>query len=333
MSGGLGRRLACVAVAVVLSACSSAPASPAPAGPTAAPVRPPPQLQPEQARSIAVEAWQVAQVWAQVPATATVIRQLDDGPARAAGVATVPIRGQLGQRQDRAAPLSGVTVYVPRLDAYPLWFAALFDTTSVDAATDRVGSDAARYLDVFVRDGPGERWRLYMDANVTGVELPQPALDPAGYVAGDPGQLAARLDDLPGYYVDYLRSAGRTNAKLFAPGDLTSQAAWDVAHTSGTAYSFATDRYLRFQIPLRQGGAIGIFSVSRRFALTASPSGCLAQDRRRTRQPVWVPPGRWRSVTVDVTAVRVAVIPLAASPSAIALYGDDLLTGVTPQGC
>jgi hypothetical protein len=328
---GLGRRLAGLAVIGLLSACGGAQARGGPASPSTSPRVE--QVTPAGARAIALQAWRVSQVRAQARPSAQALRELHDGPALAAGLAAAAIRSQLGRRQQRPAPLRDLTVYVPRLAGYPLWFAAVLDSTRVDPETDVVGTEAARYLQVFVRGGPGERWKVYLDVDVTALKLPEPELDSAGYVAGDPGQLVATLEDVPQAYVDYLRSAGKVNTTLFGPGAVTSQAAWEVAHPMGGSYSFATDHYLRFQLPLRGGGALGLFSISRRFIVTPLQGACLEQDVGRSRAPIWIPPGRWQSVAVDVAAVRVAIIPLAASSTPIALSGDDLITAVTPKKC
>jgi hypothetical protein len=282
------------------------------------------QATPPQAESIVRQYWQGSEADGQKPAQldCTSSGELDEGPQEAMSVADTQIAAQLKRpSHDRPNPIQALNVYVPRLDQYPLWFAATVKKYGRDDNTGKLTSEVVYQLLVFTRMSARARWKLYVGTNVPGGN-PKVAKDAAGYAAGRSGPLAEDPAALPQRYVSYMQSVGQQHADMFAPGAVTDGALKDVTPTSHLTHTFQTlDGNLSFTLPMQDGGALTIFTALWKAHLDAGAGGCYIQDASRTKRSVIFAPGSWQKEEIDSIMMRVALIPRGRGK--VDLLGDN----------
>lgn len=316
--------------ALLVTGCgipSAAPSSsPAAAARCSAPWRPTSspaaQLTSAEAGAIARQWWQATDAQSQrlEGVDCGLYASLDQGPELATSSTADAVQQQIHRPYERAPnPIEQLQVVVPRRASYPQWFMAGVEDHVVDQSTGKVTAQQELDYLVFVRQSAGSRWRAFSETTINDAALGPFSEDGQGYVSGGTGPLAQSPSALPGEYLTFLRSAGRQNAQLFAPGDQTTGLIPDLAPQRHVYYTYANSSYPEFVLPRAGGGALVIFEVIWRAHLHAGRGNCY-NDNGGT-MPVYFPPGRWNRVEVDSVMLRYALVPEGHGP--VSLYGDN----------
>lgn len=321
-----------LAASLLLAACGSgsSPSSSAKADSHACPLTKPEassnpgtQLTPQQADQV------VRQIWQQWDRQNQKTSSLDcqsatvseEGPSLAMSVTSTQITSQLGRpSQDRPNPIQKLNVYVPRLDRYPLWFFAIASKFDVDQNTGKVGSKVVYRFMAFTRMREQARWKAYLATDTPGGN-PKVALDAEGYAAGQVGPPVIDPAAIPTTYIEYLRSAGAQHSTVFAPGTDTDQMAKQAASVPGRTNTFDPYDDMQFTVPMRDGSQMVVFTGQYHVHLTAASGSCYNQDAKRSKMPIYFPPGKWKDVDISSAMVRIAFVP--SKSGQIQLTGDD----------
>jgi hypothetical protein len=296
--------------------CSVSPPSPG-SGPAT-------QVEPSVAEQIVRQYWDASDRQNQRPARldCRAAQQADEGPALAMSVTSTQVDQQLGRSdQDKPNPIQSLNLYVPRLQSYPLWFATIVKKFDVDQNTGKVSSKVAYRLMVFTRMAAGARWKEYLETDVPGGN-PGVAMDAQGYVPSPTGSPAFDPAALPQAYVDYLTSRGKQHGDLFEPGSVDTDGA--IAQTkpeNGLTHTFARYDGLVFPLALQDGGVMVVFDDLWQAHAAANGSTCYVQDDKRSKLPVFYPPGRWHQVEIDSIMVWIAFVPNRTGQ--VLLAGDN----------
>lgn len=325
-----GPVLILLAAALLLAGCatpfggpSSSPAAKAgctaPWRPLSSPAT---QLTGAEAEAIVRQWWQATDAQSQrlQGVDCSLYQSLDQGPELATGSTAAAVQQQIHRPYERAPNrIEQLQVVVPRRTSYPQWFMAGVEDHVVDQSTGRVTVQQELDYLVFVRQSAASRWRAFSETTINDAALGPFREDGQGYVSGGTGSLAQSPSALPGEYLAFLRSAGRQNAQLFAPGDQTTGLIPDLAPQRHVYYTYAESSYPEFVLPRAGGGALVIFEVLWRAHLHAGRGNCYNDSGGG--MPVYFPSGRWSRVEVDSVMLRYALVPEGHGP--VSLYGDN----------
>ncbi|HEX4215007.1 MAG TPA: hypothetical protein VIA06_16930 [Candidatus Dormibacteraeota bacterium] len=329
--------LLAAAVSLLVAGCSvpfAAPSSsPAARASCSAPWRPSSapsaQLTSAEAEAVVHQWWDATDAAGQKLQTLScgVYESLDDGPELAISSTADAIQRQIHRPFQKASnPIEQLEVVVPSQARYPQWFLAGVEDHVIDQSTGAVTQQQELDFLVFVRQSATARWRDFSETTINDASLGPFAEDQQGYVTGSPGPLAQSPSALPGEYMTFLRSAGRQNQQLFAPGDQTTGLTPDLSPQKHVYYTYSKASYPEFVLPRAGGGALVIFEVLWHSHLHAGQGNCYNDDDGK--MPVYFPPGRWNKIEVDSVMLRYAVVPKGHGP--VSLYGDNSL--VLSQG-
>ncbi|MFC9648244.1 MULTISPECIES: hypothetical protein [unclassified Streptomyces] len=143
------------------------------------------------------------------------------GAINQAGLKARSITDPDGNPAHQPLELTDATFTIPKKAGWPRWFVA--DTDSNRDADDS-GPQDTRWVLVFVRNGPDDRWKVPYLTILAAGEVPEFATDKDGWgepVAPDSEALAVAPGKLSEAYAAYLRGGTDGTAKTFADGPHT----------------------------------------------------------------------------------------------------------------
>ncbi|MFE7566845.1 hypothetical protein ACFU76_07755 [Streptomyces sp. NPDC057539] len=168
------------------------------------------------------------------------------GAINQAGLKAAGIMNPDGNPRHQPLELTDATFTIPKKAGWPRWFVA---NTDSNRDADDGGPQDTRWLLVFVRNGPEERWKVPYLTIMATKEVPDFATDKDGWgepAAQDSEALAVAPGKLSEAYVSYLRDA---TGKTFADGPHTN--GWREAREKNARLPGLVTQYV--DQPLKEG--------------------------------------------------------------------------------
>lgn len=256
-----------------------------------------------------------------------------------------------GISRRRARPFSGMAVFVPRHDRYPASFLAAVQSTLYGPDPAVALPADAPYVDllVFSRESAESHWQVALATGFQGTIQRDPVRGPGEEVDrpvqppgwADPASVHAQLASYWQHWRDHGREPPGTS---FTPGFWTTQRGAKIAE--GARHEIGPVCHCRFDLtytadPARDGlylfafsessvGACSTVRIQSRYS-AASRSQRLVQDPARRNWEVSLPPGSYRTITIDKmrqTCIEIGATPaigfgvIGGSEAAVAVKGE-----------
>ncbi|RJL30428.1 hypothetical protein [Bailinhaonella thermotolerans] len=222
---------------------------------------------------------------------------------------------------------------IPKLDRYPLWFAA--------AAERREAGASRTAVMVFMKADDEDRWRLSSSSLLeSGEKLPELALDADGYAT----PLATFDDDLaisprllgPLHATIAEEGAGGAAAGLVAPGPHTTARHVEIqtnrqrAKESGMGYDsiFGAANFPVYALKTEDGGGLVFYVLSRTTTWYAKAKSVFRIEPPPGAVPLLKDPVVRRSLEVVETQQYVATVPPKGGGAARVIAYDGAITKV-----